>query len=1689
MVARTRTALVGRASRCRRPSLAAAIVAILGPVISGLLTPAEVHASSPPPSPVAGTDNGGVVLNGVLWDWGDNSHGQLNNGTPVGSGQYSSTPAPVNIAGVKAAAMGSATTTVLLNDGTVWAWGANGAGMLGDGNNTSDSSIPVEVEAGAVSGCGGFLCNVTAIASGPSFTLALLADGQIAAWGSDSWGQLGDNSLGDPSCSCRMTPVYVAGISSATAIAAGDRYGVGMAVLSDGTARAWGSDPYGELGDGTFGGVSACFNECWDAPRTIVGLSGTVALSIGDWNAMGLTSGGQVWVWGSNYYGQFGTGGTNGPQSCNYAGNIIAGCSDTPIEGPMAGANGIAAGQGDTDYAVIGGSAQSWGYNGGGALGNGTWNSSNCCSYIPVTVSNLTSVTALAAGEIDAFAVQSDGSIWSWGDNYVYGELGDNTVNGPNGSCACQPVPTQIMSCASGPNSCPSGSELYGSANPGETNGPFDLVGAGVNMVTGNLTTSVVDIAIPGRGPGLAFTSTYNSLSFGTIGALGYGWTDSYDVHLVYDPGTGNAVVTNGNGSTVPFTAPVSGQSYGHANRVTATLAGSPASGWTYTLNDHSVYTFDLNGHLTSITDRADNQVTLTHNPTSGLLTQVAEAGTGRYLTLGYDATPRLTSVSDSFGRTVSFSYNDANSQPLELDHVTDVNGYVTYYTYDPARRLVAIRNQDANTVQFGYAGDGSNRVTSQTNPVTSEVFTFTWLPTGVAIVDPRSIETDITTNSNNDETQIVRAGVTLWRFSYDQYNNRKTAIDANGHEWDTTYDASGNVTATRDPNGNQTSTSYNSYNEPLTTTVPQPTTDGSTVTTTYTYDASYLWRLTSVSTPVIGTTQTRTTAYAYTDANHLGDVTQVTDPDGYVWRYSYDGNGYPASRIDPLNNKSTYVYDNAGRMVSSTTPKGNCTGCNPTAFTTNYTYDNENHQITVTDPLGHEVQQSYWPSGLLRTRQDADRNTTIYSYDPDGHLHVITRPDNTTQTIDYDPNGNTQYELSAAGGSNQVAYSYDSFDHVNGVTFYDGTPDGRTTAYNNDPMGNVDQIVDPSGRTTTFSYDPGNRLTGITYSDGTTPNCTFTYFNNNERASASDSVHTNLPESYVYDSLGRITQANLPFDILTYRYDLRGNVTTLTGEPALSSSVTRGFDGDGRLTSVMDWQGLTSQFSYDANSNLVLSTYPNSTKAVQTFNNADQLTSISDQTAKGTVLMSFNYTRESDGLLGSVSVSGVPGGNEAYTPYNALSQLTTVNNVATYAYTSADAISRMGSATLSYNNNPANELASATSGGTTTTFGYDPEGNRSSKAVGTTTTNYGYDMANRMVSAGSNQFVYDCDGIRLELIDTVGYHYEVTDPVTGELLQGDPNWYVYGPNGVPLEQVGSGSQPQIKYTYFYFTDQLGSVRGILNSNGQVKGTFTYDAYGNLTGTSGMAADLGYAGMQLDTVTGFYHTKTRYYDPVSGQFTARDPRISGLTSAYRYAADSPLNVTDPSGMAACGPVQAICDFFGGNGYRIKNWVGDQVGWMADHKLETLTAGLNGAAVGLTFGAAAPVVFDEAAGETLLARSLQIEGTLAGRTAASTTTAVLRAVAGDGTERIIVATSEQTFRRVWLSALRVGEIAVAGPDDAEINALAAAGRLGLRPLEIAASRPVCLGCQLTLSEEGVAILSPLKSYPALGWPPA
>jgi alpha-tubulin suppressor-like RCC1 family protein len=197
---------------------------------------------------------------------------------------------------VTAIAAGFGQTVALKSDGTVWTWGDNSSGQLGDGSATS-SNIPVQVR--GLSGISTGM--VIAVAAGYDHTVALKNDGTVWAWGNNKNGQLG-NGNSTPS----KTPVQVSGLSTVTAVAAGFSHTV--ALKSDGTVWTWGNNSKGQLGSGLTNGVPVDSA----TPVQVSGLSGAMDIAAGYEDSVALKAAangdGTVWAWGSNSYGQFGNG-------------------------------------------------------------------------------------------------------------------------------------------------------------------------------------------------------------------------------------------------------------------------------------------------------------------------------------------------------------------------------------------------------------------------------------------------------------------------------------------------------------------------------------------------------------------------------------------------------------------------------------------------------------------------------------------------------------------------------------------------------------------------------------------------------------------------------------------------------------------------------------------------------------------------------------------------------------------------------------------------------------------------------------------------------------------------------------------------------------------------------------------------------------------------------------------------------------------------------------------------------------------------------------------------------------------------------------------------------------------------------------------------------------------------------------
>mgnify|MGYP000002901455 CR=1 FL=1 len=356
-------------------------------------TPAATGVSASRVSP--GFDHTCVLTStGGVKCWGDNSYGQLGDGTTTGR----FTPGDVTglASGVSAVSSGANHTCVLTDLGGVKCWGSNFTGQLGDGT-TTDRHTPVDVI--------GLTSGVSAVSAGLFHTCAVTDLGGLKCWGQNSesgrGGRLGVGTTTDH----HPTPVDVLGLSSGVAaVAAGHLHTCALTAL--GGVKCWGENSQSQLGNGTTTDSSTSVD--------VIGLtSGVSAVSASSDHTCVLTDLGGLKCWGSNFIGQLGDG--------------TATDRATPVD--VTGlTSGVAAVSADADHTCaltnLGG-LKCWGGNMSGQLGDGTTTN----RYTPVDVTGLaSSVVAMSAGRREHMcAVTSTGGVKCWGGN-SHGQIGDGTT-------------------------------------------------------------------------------------------------------------------------------------------------------------------------------------------------------------------------------------------------------------------------------------------------------------------------------------------------------------------------------------------------------------------------------------------------------------------------------------------------------------------------------------------------------------------------------------------------------------------------------------------------------------------------------------------------------------------------------------------------------------------------------------------------------------------------------------------------------------------------------------------------------------------------------------------------------------------------------------------------------------------------------------------------------------------------------------------------------------------------------------------------------------------------------------------------------------------------------------------------------------------------------------------------------------
>ena len=325
-----------------------------------------------------------LTTDGTVLSWGDDAKGQLGNDSI-----FAFKTSPVFVAGlanVVAVAAGYEHSLALLENGTVFAWGSDTEGQLGNGAPLVNQALKVQTQI-----AGG----VIAIAANGNYSLALTSGGQIISWGSDDYGQLGNagTNLDNPS-----TGTVTGAQNNNVAIVAGTHHA--LALQADGTVLTWGDNVAGQLGVGAATPQQT-------APVQIPTLQNIVALSAGYEHSLALKSDGTLLSWGRDSEGQLGDSTALTQQSTPVA-----------VQGPSE-IVGIASGIYHNVALKADGTLLAWGDNGQKQLGNGTI----VPQPIPVPVSSAAGIVAVSAGSYHSVALKTDGTLLAWGWNAA-GQLG-----------------------------------------------------------------------------------------------------------------------------------------------------------------------------------------------------------------------------------------------------------------------------------------------------------------------------------------------------------------------------------------------------------------------------------------------------------------------------------------------------------------------------------------------------------------------------------------------------------------------------------------------------------------------------------------------------------------------------------------------------------------------------------------------------------------------------------------------------------------------------------------------------------------------------------------------------------------------------------------------------------------------------------------------------------------------------------------------------------------------------------------------------------------------------------------------------------------------------------------------------------------------------------------------------------------
>ncbi|MBN1984450.1 MAG: hypothetical protein JW795_23190, partial [Chitinivibrionales bacterium] len=1040
---------------------------------------------------------------------------------------------------------------------------------------------------------------------------------------------------------------------------------------------------------------------------------------------------------------------------------------------------------------------------------------------------------------------------------------------------------------------------------------------------SGMLMTDATDLELPGPIP-FKLERTYYSRS-AHQGALGYGWTHSYDQQVWFEKS--RIVLHSGDGRDIYFNVvPVHGSTDNHTERMSLKRHSSAI---VITTHDNLTWHFAECGRkngtysLQKITDRNENAITLAYDNNGYLITVIDSAGR----TIGFtnDQFGRLCSVTltdpdDSYRRIRVLRY--CYSPQGDLSAVYDAMEQPFQYKY---KYHLLVQETNRNGLSFYFAYDGIDKDawcvhTWGDNGIHDHLLIYDKTHGITVVENSLGHKTTYMTDKTGAVIKIIDPNGGQVCFTYDEYGRKTAETDQMGLETSYRYDDRGNRIESVNPDKSKIQISYNEDNLPV----------------------------------------------------------LMTDRLGGTWRWEYDKRLRLTKRTDPENREHRFIYEN--RFLSGV--------IDAAGQLTSVSHDKQGNRLSLRLPDGATATWSYDLWGRCNESVDAMNNRRGFVFDRLGRIVQVNQPDDNVVTLRYDPEGNEIHchdkHYSADflyGGMNRlqariqnktrIEFLYDTEERFIGIKNEHGISstfqldpvgsvieetnfNGSQRFYRRDAKGRIERIYRPGGLVTSYAYDSGDRISSIQHSDGTFEQ--FSYRIDGELIEAKNNASTVKLEKA---ASGKVIKEWQNDHWVQSEYDILGRRIQVRSSLGMNQRINRTSTGDvdsiqiKGLTSsrVFDWEaqfvrdlmglelqiemsnGITSRWHRDRLGRPVNHTvtssggYFRSRSYAWDFN--DHLRRI-DDSMHGLVY----FTHDPTGTLSSVRHAD---GKEFLRFADSVGNVFNTEAMSDRVY------------------GKAGELLQSTTPNGITTYRYDPEGNLIEKTEHTGNQwHYHWDGTGRLVKVDRPdgqcvEFTYDCMSRRLSKTynnktthwvwdgKTILHEFTVdTKPcvnsdsgnrnpadgdrdtankrrdslLAGRQAQAPPDiitWIFQPETFKPIAKFEKGEY------YSLLTDHLGTPFAGLDNQGKKVWDSQLDANGAVVNGNGKRTfcPFRFPGQYEDEETGLYYNRFRYYDPQNGSYITQDPiGILGGLNLYAYVHD-PSAWQDPFGLSPLPDFDAL----------------------------------------------------------------------------------------------------------------------------------------------------------------------------------